>query len=549
MNERNAARQVSLNDVLRLVLPLSTRVAGASPAGRKVSWVSVLTELEHYERQVQSGDIALLSMPLQQKADRRTIKEAIIRLAGLDVAALLTFQGLDGRSETAATDSGLPVLILSDDVSLREVHLGIAGLLVDRQKQVVERGMQLYRRLTEMSREGQGLAAMTEVMARLTGNIVAVQDKRLEIVALSLPDETPYDEAAVRAILGRPENLPRLLLDRKAAANTTQSHWQQLLSAGGHQVARLVSPIISGDRARGYVSVIGAPDELDMLDNLTAEHGAAACALEMAKAKAVSEAKKSLRGDFLEGLLAGRLPEKEINRLAGRLDHDTGRPHAIMALAWEGKNLPSLRRMETPLSMLLASHSRPALTHIHPLGHLCVFQALEAGDDDLQTARELMRRLREHLRAEFPQAHLVCGLSGPARSLDKWPAVYRQAVQGMELARRLGIDGPVEFERMGVYRLLVEMEDSKTLRRFRDQVIGPLVEYDREHKSSLVQTISAFFEHHGNVSQTAEELYIHRNTLLYRLERIQELTGQDLDDADMRLALQLALKSWQLRTS
>ncbi len=95
---------------------------------------------------------------------------------------------------------------------------------------------------------------------------------------------------------------------------------------------RLVSPIISGDRARGYLSVIGPAGSLDLLDSLTAEQGAAACALEMAKAKAVSEAKKALRGDFLEGLLAGTLPQEEINRLASRLDHDTRQPHAILTL-------------------------------------------------------------------------------------------------------------------------------------------------------------------------------------------------------------------------
>jgi purine catabolism regulator len=62
-----------------------------------------------------------------------------------------------------------------------------------------------------------------------------------------------------------------------------------------------------------------------------------------------------------------------------------------------------------------------------------------------------------------------------------------------------------------------------------------------------METIIAYFGHHGNVSQTAEALYIHRNTLSYRLDRIQELTGQDLENSDEKLALQLALKLWQVR--
>ena len=85
------------------------------------------------------------------------------------------------------------------------------------------------------------------------------------------------------------------------------------------------------------------------------------------------------------------------------------------------------------------------------------------------------------------------------------------------------------------------------MQSFAEQMIGPLADYDRSHRSSLVQTIDAYFKHNGNVSQTAESLYIHRNTLLYRIERIKKLTGCDLDQEDLRLALHLALKLWQLR--
>jgi purine catabolism regulator len=442
---------------------------------------------------------------------------------------------------------GIPILIVTGDVTLREVHQGIAGLLIDRQKQIRERGMQLYRRLTEMSREELGLAAMTEVMSRLTGKIVSVQDKRLDIMAMTIPSAMHLDATIVRSALIRRDILPRALKNRKAAASALQDHWQQLLSIGDLQMGRLISPIVSGDRARGYVSVVGPPEELDLLDTLTVEYGAAACALEMAKAKAISEAKKELRGNFLEGLLAGTLPETEINRLAGRLDHDTTRPHAIMTFTWDGQNTPSMRRLESPLGWLVSSHNKPALTHIYGNNHVCVFQAIGDSDDKLISAIELARHIREHLRAEFPNHRLLCGLSGPAESLGEWPEVYRQALQAMKVAERLNLDKTVEFNNLGVYRLLTELVDAPAAQEFCREIIGPLVKYDQRHRSNLVKTMNAYFEHHGNISQTSETLYIHRNTLLYRLDRIQDLTGQHLDNSDERLALQLALKLRQIQ--
>lgn len=541
------ADTVTLGDVLRFALPLNTQLAGSHDTDQVANWVIVVTDFAELQRQVQAGDIVILPRSVQEQATDRDLSAALTQIGDLTAAAVLLFQAVSESVSHLAETRKLPILIVPGEASLRDIHQDIAGLLVDRQKQITERGMQLYRRLTEMSREDLGLEAMTEVMARLTAKIVVVQDKRLDVVAMSIPEGSDVDAGAVQAALDLTEQLPGPLRNRKTAAAAAQSHWQQILPIGDRQMARLISPIISGDRARGYVSVIGPPDVLDLLDALTAEHGAAACALEMAKVKAISEVKKELRGNFLEGLLAGTLPEKEVERLAGRLDHDTSCRHAVMTFGWGGDAAPSMRRLESPLNWLLSNHTHPALVHIYSDDHVCVFQSMADEDDNLDSALDLARRLREHLRAEFPKSRLLCGLSGPAANLAEWPQYYQQAVQAMRLAGRLRTDKTIIFDSLGIYQLLLQLEDVPASRRFSDQIVGSLVAYDKSHRSSLMETIIAYFRHHGNISQTADALYIHRNTLSYRLDRIQELTGQDLENPDERLALQLALKLWQVR--
>lgn len=546
-----APQQVTIGDVLRLALPLSvTVVAGGDFRQRAVNWAATLINWEVLGQQVRAGDLVVLPAILISAAVESQITAGVRELAALEVAGILSFGSLPDETTNLARDLNLPLLLVPASSSLRDIQQNVTALLLDRQKQTSERGMQLYRRLSEMSREGQGLAAMAEVMSQLTGKIIVVQDKRLEIQAISRPASSPIDEAPLLRWLSQRDNLPPLLRNRKAVAKVAQSYWQQLLpiEAHGSNVARLVSPIISGDRARGYVSAVGLADELDMLDTLTVEHGAAACALEMAKAKAISETKKALRGDFLEGLLAGTLPAKEIERLESRLDHDTRQLHAVLTFTWNSPNAPSLRRLTTTINWLLTTHNRPALLHVYSDDHACVFQALKSSDGaNMSTAQELERRVREQIEAEFPEARLVAGISGPAANLSEWPTVYREAVQAMRLGQRLNLNRLVDFHSLGVFQLLGQIEDIPAVRAFCEQVIGPLVKYDEEHHSSLVQTMDAYFAHHGNISQTAESLFIHRNTLLYRLDRIQELTGQNLNQADMRLAMHLSLKLWQLR--
>jgi DNA-binding PucR family transcriptional regulator len=72
-------------------------------------------------------------------------------------------------------------------------------------------------------------------------------------------------------------------------------------------------------------------------------------------------------------------------------------------------------------------------------------------------------------------------------------------------------------------------------------LLKPLQEYDRAHYGDLVRTLGAYLRHGGNSTQTADALFLHRNSLRYRLARIRAITGLDPDDPDSRLALQVAV--------
>jgi purine catabolism regulator len=538
--------EVNIGDVVRLALPVKSAVlANGDQLWRVVKWIVFLAEWRSASEQIQQDDLAILPRSVQRRLSAADAFSLIRRLDRRGAAGLLLFSELPD-TETLVEETRLPILLCPPGSSERETHQAIVALIIDRQTAIGERGTQLYRLLSEMSREGKGVDAMTEAIAQLTGKTIIVQDKRLEVRAISSPGGMSTEAQALFDLLGKREQLPAVLRNRKAAARASQSHWQQLLPI--ENMGRLISPIVSGDRARGYLSVVGPADGLDMLDSLAAEQGAAALALEMAKAKAVSEVRKALRGDFLEGLLAGSLPRAEIERLSGRLDHDTRPPHAVLTFAWKDPSGPSLRRLESAVSWLVVDHARPALVHLYGDQHVCVFQSLE-DDQDLESASSLADRVRRQLATEFPGEPMIGGMSGPAASLNEWPVVYGEAVQAMQLGKRLGLNHVVEFRTLGVYRLLGKLESDPLVRDFTQRVIGPLVAYDRDHRSNLVLTIDAYFKHHGNISQTAESLFIHRNTLLYRLERIKELTKHDLSQANMRLALHLALKFWQLKAN
>jgi len=110
-------------------------------------------------------------------------------------------------------------------------------------------------------------------------------------------------------------------------------------------------------------------------------------------------------------------------------------------------------------------------------------------------------------------------------------------------ARRLGIaDRPLAFEHLGVYRILLDGGGTQHRRDFVEDALGPLVRYDAERGTQLVPTLRAYVQADYNANETARRLYVHANTLAYRLRTIRRLLGGDPARGDLRLTVELALK-------
>jgi sugar diacid utilization regulator len=117
-------------------------------------------------------------------------------------------------------------------------------------------------------------------------------------------------------------------------------------------------------------------------------------------------------------------------------------------------------------------------------------------------------------------------------------------------ARPAEEDGPsvLAFEDTGAYRLLLPAmsEDAAELQRFYAETIAPLVAYDEQYETELVQTLETFLDADGNVAGTAQRLFTHRHTVRYRLERVRDLTGLDVSSTDGREKLGLGLKAMRV---
>ena len=529
---------VSLIEVIRLALPVGAEFAGEpEQRARVVKW-AVVVNLPMRDLAVESGDLVLLA----SDAAEADVLAAIEALAPSGVAAAGSIGPLPAAAVAAARASGLPLVVLPVGSALRQAHQSALTLITNRQAQTGLRAAQVRQQLAHLVAEGAGLEAIVRAMADLTGKGVVVQDKRLLPLASWTHPTLGSVWADVLRTLSDPDRLPGGWSDRRLAADLSRIEHQAL--PGG--LSRLVTLIVVKGLARGYLSFVGVAEDLDALDALVAEQGAEACALEMSKAKAVSQVTKALRGEFVDAMLAGRVSPKETAQWARQIGHDVSAPHAAVVFAWDGDKPPSLRRLETLLNGEISLGRVSALVKLETeAGQVGAFVVLETAGA-IKPARDLAEAVFARAAGERVQSPLRCGIGRPATTVAEWRTSYREAVQALEMARRLDERAPLYFGNLSVHRLLFKMTEHADLASFCQETLGALLAYDKEQNSSLTATLEAFFAHHGNLSQTAEALFVHRNTLQYRMERIAEIAGIDLDNPETRLALQLALKAHRL---
>jgi DNA-binding PucR family transcriptional regulator len=164
------------------------------------------------------------------------------------------------------------------------------------------------------------------------------------------------------------------------------------------------------------------------------------------------------------------------------------------------------------------------------------------GVDRSVDARSEGERLRRQVANDAQDAELSVAVSGPKRGTTGAHFALLQADQAVSLSRTNGGKAKTtHFEDLGPYRFVLGKPESD-IEAFAATVLGPLVDDDRY--ADLLKTLEAYLKLRS-VNGAARELYLHRNTVRQRLRRIGQLTGAKLNDADDRLALQLALLGHQ----
>jgi sugar diacid utilization regulator len=167
----------------------------------------------------------------------------------------------------------------------------------------------------------------------------------------------------------------------------------------------------------------------------------------------------------------------------------------------------------------------------------------------MEKALSLASRIQRYVKGLLPDLTVSVGIG----RFKGDPALLSDAYSEAEVALEIGhrINGPSSistFEQTGTYKLLfrVLQEEPEELESFYAETLAPVVSYDSRYGTELVQTLMTYLGNDASTARTAADLFAHRHTIRYRLDRVCELTRLDVDKSEDRERLTLGIKAMQL---
>ncbi len=536
-----------LRTVLRLALPIGSRLVSGYPA-TPISHVSHLRTRPPMFSAIEHSEMLLVSTTALANTPNAPSLETIIeRLAKTEASALCVQGTLSPRTHQVARDHNFPLVALPDRAVLPQVERAVERLLFDRNAQMAHRARELQKTLQRHAASYRGLTTMLTALARMLERPVVIHDHKGHVLGRGLPASGGHDWDAHLAVLERPDFIRRFDLENRAFP---EDGWQVIESPAG-----LTVPLIHEGLLVGSMSVVTAGQAPDDFDLLALEHSVPIFVRELVRRHRIDvgvRAERHTRDWITDWLNSPATDDTLLAVRARRENFQLEMWYAVAVFQW----LPPNRRggsafsTERMVKLLQAELNQRRIQS--PVGQIADRAVvLFPLDEPHQTQRlkQLINHLHILLSDAVPDGDVSAGVGRPAIGLTALRESFHEAERALALPRRAWNNMQVAFfGDVSLYELLSGVNDPAMLSGFYERWLVPLIRYDEQHNTDLIQTLDAYFENNGNMARTAHGLNIHRNTLVYRLGRITEILQLDMDDSNVRLNLHLALKVYKMMT-
>ncbi len=513
-------------------------VAGSRGLARPIRWVHVLETAENAS--FLNGGELILSTGMgfgDDPAKRLAYLHELIRrkAVGLCVELGTHIRDIPADMRELADHHDFPLIVFHLPVRFVDITL-------DLHERIVNRHTEALRRLEAYSRELQQLTLKVQGLARLLQHFQSFVHTQtfylpLDGAPLFVPAMTQTVQTELAALLDEARKSGRL------------SEESGGLFAISEKKQFLYQPIVAMGHVLAYLGIVLYEREPDEFLLLTLDYTGTAIAQILLRQMFAEERALDSQTRLLDDILQDKITQEEQIRTLLGLKQGHKTPAYFCAIAevvglgvrqQADAELPAHDLFGVFRSILARFGFRSLMRSKGYRLYLLLIHSGRAQDAHEQAKKALAELKRTTQKALGPEADIRFGVSRLSERYAEAHRHFREAEQSLLFGA--DFSSPF-FDDLGVYRLLLQVNDGYVLDSFIADYLGPLLACDEKTNSQLVRTLRALLDANGSKQDAAERLFIRRQTLYHRLEKIKELIGDPFASPDRRLCLEVALRA------
>ncbi len=530
-------------------------IAGADGADNLINNANTIDNLDTFDW-LRAGDFLLTTGYIYKDDPMQLIdvfrKLSRINCSGIGIKVHRYFESLPASVLEEANKLGFPVIDVPLKYSLADVSNTISSNVRSNQEHYFTEYLCIHNSFNECVLSGGGANALVDVLFGYVQNPIVLLDSRWRILAYNDPNgEIEHLHLKTEGIKQEfIDTVPETLVGK--AKIITRAY-----PDGDTDIVTRVATLEDGASSYGYILVMETSHKMEWMEFVALESAAVPLVLERIKAKQLSEVKHQLRQDFFDDLLMGRISSVNAARSLAEI-HGMDIRKTYLCMVIQMNEITDYSEYgEQDRNDFIKTKSE-ILRFVERKGQRCGRDIVSILRSNLiisfyhvpnqlvrQHAWEILDGFPEELARELQASYSISfsiGVGTPIQDYLNIKASYYQANEAIKYASQNDSVCVFYYENFMVDQLLGCVQDEQILKDFVRLSIGALVDYDSEHSTNLVETLEIYFECNANVSIAAKRLFLHRNSLIYRMDRIKDILNTDLKNPTELLTLQVGLR-------
>ncbi len=464
------------------------------------------------------------------------------KLAALGIKIYPYLESLPKEILALADNLRLPIIELYYEVPFSDIMTPVFKEIFNKQAILLQKLENIYERLMDVMLKGGDLERIAKTVNDNLKNPIMI---KLDFPTNEIFHSGYIEEDIRESLIQNAERFFDPNLEKYKERKLYESKEQ----IGELYVERMVMPIVVKNSVFGHIFAWGLSTPLGGFDLSVLEATATTMSLDMLRKLSIKEVENRYKTEFFEELVSPESSRREkALEKAQMFSLDPSAEYLSVMINFDTSEDQSYEYVEDDLARILNLSERLLEEYrirgvvISKTDSIILMLSFDKKGMSERKIEGIKTHLEKAINLQSISVRIYVGLGRTYSGMENFHKSFKDCLKAMRISKLNRQMNIVSFDSLGVFKILSQDHLDEELERFYNETLKPLVDYDEKKSTELVKTLEAYFKFNGNFKKISNELFAHYNTVLYRMQRIREVTGMELEDFDDRLNLEIAVK-------